>query len=156
MRSPWSSPDADPRQLEPPRVMRFATTTVAEDIAWRRSVPVGMNTQHLEYLRESIWTSWRHYPLSTAGAASSSRSRASSSGELGAIGLARTGTGSRSPFAQAARSDRRSGQQSPGAPVLDPVLEEQASFVVPQSSTSRLQSGSAVSCVVCGQVFDAT
>ena len=89
-------PDGLPR-------MRFAWTAVADRIAWRRSVPVGMSSSQLGQLRDTIWASWKRYPLSVGGAAALRRLRASSSGELGASGRSRSGTGLSSPYAHAAR-----------------------------------------------------
>ena len=116
-RSPWRYLDpASSESRESSYVMRFATTAVADRIAWRQSVPVGMSPGRLQYLRSTAWSSWKRYPLSVAGAAAFQRRRASSSDELGAIGRSRSGTAFPSPYAHAARPPpvrppRRGGRQ---------------------------------------------
>ena len=102
-----------------------------------------MNVERFGNLRRLIQSSWRQYPFSVGGAAARRHTRASSSGEQGAIGLDRTGAGFRSPFAHAARLEQEA------APTDDSL------FVVPQSSSSRLTAGYTMRCVTCGLMFGA-
>ena len=66
-------------------------------------MPVGMSPGRLGYLRGTIWSSWKRCPLSVAGAAAFRHRRATSSGELGAIGRSSSSTAFPSPYAHAAR-----------------------------------------------------
>ena len=52
-----------------PHMIRFATTAVADRVAWGRSAPVGMTPAQLAQLKDTIWASWKRCPLSVAGAA---------------------------------------------------------------------------------------
>ena len=106
-----------------------------------------MDVERFDNLRKLIRSSRRHYyslyPFLTNEGAAYRGTRASSSGEQGVIGLARTGAGFRSPFAHAARLEQEA------APTDDSL------FVVPQSSRSRLTAGYTTRCVTCGLVFGA-